>query len=255
MEDAINEWFEELDGVASVPDVADFLELDVNYVRDFARENELPRVGANYVFRAENALDLWAEAIAEDEDSEEEESEEEESEEEESEDEDAESEDCDDEDDDDSVECSSCGETVLNASYCSSCGEALDDDEAEDEEEEEEAALRPVSRRHGLTPWRLAQSQRTLTRRRLTIATPQRGHGPGWRQMLVTCSRVRALGHRGDAGAGWSSTMTSTSGSMGGAPYTCVATTASRRRRQRAHEIVTVLAIIPRSASPETSAA
>lgn len=113
MESAISNYFELVDGVASVEDVADLLGLDVEYVRAWAAENELPRVGAAFAFRVEHALALHEEA--------------------ENEDDDDFDDDAPEEDDDDSntVTCESCDEEMpRDATFCSSCGELLDQDDA-----------------------------------------------------------------------------------------------------------------------------
>ena len=103
MEEAIADWFAEQNNMASVPAVAEFLGVDVNYVRDWARDNDLPRVGVAFVFSAEHALEMWAEL--ED----------------------------DDDDDDDDLVCTSCDSPVdSDAAYCSSCGAEFDDDDDEE---------------------------------------------------------------------------------------------------------------------------
>ena len=114
MEEAIAEWFAEQNNMASVPAVAEFLGVDVNYVRDWARDNDLPRVGVAFVFSAEHALELWAE-LEDDEEPADQDDEESEGEE-----------------DDDELVCTACNSPVdADAAYCSACGADLDDEDEE----------------------------------------------------------------------------------------------------------------------------
>ena len=118
MEEAIAEWFAEQNNMASVPAVAEFLGVDVNYVRDWARDNDLPRVGVAFVFSAEHALEMWAEL--------------------EDDEEPFDQDDDEFDDEDDEFVCTSCDSPVdSDAAYCSSCGAELDD---EDDDEDDEAA-------------------------------------------------------------------------------------------------------------------
>lgn len=56
------EWFDENDGVASVAEVATLLDVDENAVRRFARENDVRRIGATFVFGLP-AVEELAEAL------------------------------------------------------------------------------------------------------------------------------------------------------------------------------------------------
>jgi hypothetical protein len=56
--------FEELGGVASVPDVAEHFGVTDREVRDWASDNCLPRVGNNFAFTLEHAEDFAADLDA-----------------------------------------------------------------------------------------------------------------------------------------------------------------------------------------------
>ena len=64
-------WFEDNGGVASVVEVAGLLDVDENYVRRFARENDVRRIGSTFVFSLQVAEDLADELAEPDEDDEE----------------------------------------------------------------------------------------------------------------------------------------------------------------------------------------
>jgi hypothetical protein len=66
----LRKWIEEQGGVAGVRDLADFLEVSEARVRDWAYENELPRVGNSVVFTFETAEELEAELASEESDDE-----------------------------------------------------------------------------------------------------------------------------------------------------------------------------------------
>ena len=68
MEEEVREYVQELDGIASVSELARFLELDEGCVRRFARYHGLRRIGSTYAFTEDAAADLARDLLGEDDD-------------------------------------------------------------------------------------------------------------------------------------------------------------------------------------------
>jgi len=96
----LEQFVEEAGGVVSVPDLAGFLGIDEQPVRDWAESNGVPRVGNSYAFLVDAALELAEDLLDEepDEDADDDDADDDDA------DADADDDDADDDDDDDDAD-------------------------------------------------------------------------------------------------------------------------------------------------------